>query len=132
VLSLDSGAEMSQLIVITLQIIIALGLLNVWLLRANQSTGYRGGIAKTIKEEFAVYGLPEWFCYAVGLVKVSCAILLLVALWYPSFRQPAALIISVLMLGAVLMHAKVGDPLKKTLPAVLMLIMTVVVWTIAR
>lgn len=120
---------MSHSIIVTLQVIIALVLLNVWLLRANRSTGYRGGEAKNIKEEFAVYGLPAWFCYLVGFIKVSCAILLLVALWYPSLRQPAALMISVLMLGAVLMHAKVGDPIKKTLPAAVMLIMTVVVWT---
>ena len=120
---------MSQTIIVILQIIVALGLLNVWLLRANSSTGYRGGAAKNVKEEFAVYGLSVWFCYLIGFLKVSCAILLLFGLWFPGLRQPAALIISVLMLGAVLMHAKVGDPLKKTLPAAVMLIMTVVVWS---
>ena len=40
------------------QLIIALGILNVWLLRFNKATIYRGGSAKNMKEEFATYGLP--------------------------------------------------------------------------
>ena len=52
---------MPQTLVSILQVVIALGLLNVWLIRANRSTGYRGGAAKNIKEEFAVYGLSEYF-----------------------------------------------------------------------
>ena len=67
------------------------------------------------------------FCYFVGFLKISCAILLLAGLWFEQLRLPAALIVTVLMLGAVAMHAKVGDPLKKTMPAALMLLMSVVV-----
>jgi uncharacterized membrane protein YphA (DoxX/SURF4 family) len=118
---------MPQSVLIVLQVIIALGLLNVWCLRANRATGFRGGNAKNIKEEFAVYGLSENFCYLVGFLKISCAILLLLGLWFEQLRLPAALIVSVLMLGAVAMHAKVRDPIKKTVPAALMLIMSVVV-----
>lgn len=47
------------------QLIIALGILNVWLLRFNKATVYRGGGAKNMKQEFAAYGLP-------GLVYVVC------------------------------------------------------------
>jgi hypothetical protein len=43
------------------QIVIALGLLNVWLLRAKRPTAYRGGDAQNMKEEFEAYGLPAWF-----------------------------------------------------------------------
>jgi len=35
--------------------------------------------------------------------------------------RAAAGLVAVLMLGAVVMHLKVGDPLKKALPAVLVL-----------
>ncbi len=45
------------------QLIIALGILNVWLLRFNKATSYRGGAAKNMTEEFATYGLPVWFMW---------------------------------------------------------------------
>ena len=51
------------------QVIVALGLLNVWLIRFNKQTEYRGGAANSMKEEFKTYGLPEWFCYAMGGLK---------------------------------------------------------------
>lgn len=112
-----------------LQVVVALGLLNVWLLRANKSTAYRGGEAKTIKEEFAVYGLPSWFCTLIGVLKVTSAVMLLLGLCYPAFVLPAALLVLILMCGAVVMHAKVKDPIKKTIPAALMLLMSVMIFS---
>ena len=117
---------MSQAIPALLQVIVGLGLLNVWLVRAKLSTAYRGGDAKTIREEFAVYGLPGWFCTLIGFLKVTSALLLLAALWMPELGLPASLTIVVLMLGAVSMHAKVKDPIKKSLPAAAMLLMSAV------
>ena len=49
------------------QVIVGLGLLNVWLVRFNKSTEYRGGAAANMREEFATYGLPVWFCYLVEI-----------------------------------------------------------------
>jgi hypothetical protein len=118
---------MAQTLLQIVQTIVALGLLNVWLIRANMSTAYRGGNAKNIKEEFAVYGLPGWFCTVVGVLKISSAILLLVGLWIPSLVLPAALMVTGLMLGAVTMHAKVKDPIVKTIPAALMLGMSIAI-----
>lgn len=103
------------------QWIIGLGILNVWLLRARRATDYRGGDAKNMKEEFAVYGLPPSFMVAIGIVKVSLAIALIAGTWMPSIVQPAALAMAVLMAGAVSMHIKVKDSLKKTLPSLAML-----------
>ena len=117
---------MSQIFFVTIQIVIALGLLNVWLLRANLPSIYRGGDSKTIREEFTVYGLPGWFCSLVGLLKVSSALALLIGLWIPALVLPASIIILSLMLGAVLMHAKVRDPIIKTLPAAAMLILSLI------
>ena len=105
-----------------LQAIAALGLLNVWLVRFNKQTAYRGGEASNLLEEFAVYGLPVWFCYLVGALKVGSAITLLLGFIYPKLILPAAMLILVLMLGAVAMHIKVNDSIKKTLPASAMLI----------
>jgi hypothetical protein len=113
-----------------LQVIVALGLLNVWLVRAKASTAYRGGSAQSLKEEFATYGLPDWTFYVVGILKVGSAILLLLGIWVksPDLVRPPALIVAGLMVGALAMHAKVKDPLTKSLPALAMLLMCVALW----
>jgi len=100
------------------QLIIGLGLLNVWLLRFNKETLYRGGKAKNLLQEFATYGLPSWFCYTIGFLKVSAAIALIAGIWFPFLVPPAAGLVAVLMAGAVSMHVKVSDPIKKSVPAI--------------
>lgn len=114
-------------LVLLLQIIVALGLLNVWLLRFNKATAYRGGQATTMREEFAAYGLPVWFCYLVGFLKVGSALALLAGIFLPELVFPAAAIIAVLMAGALAMHVKVKDPVIKSLPALLVLVMCLVI-----
>lgn len=116
-----------ETVVIILQVIIALGIFNVWLLRFGKSSGWRGGDASNMKEEFAVYGLPAWFVYVVGGLKLLAAVLLVVGIWYPPVVMPAALTVAVLMLGAVAMHAKVGDPPKRSLPAFTLLVLSLIV-----
>lgn len=107
-----------------LQIVIGLGLLNVWLVRAGSATPYRGGAARSLKEEFAEYGLPGFFFYLVGALKIGAAILLIAGLWRPALVLPAAAAVAALMVGALVMHVKVGDPARKSLPALLMLLMS--------
>ncbi|NDV62788.1 DoxX family protein [Puniceicoccales bacterium CK1056] len=111
---------------IILQVIIALGILNVWFLRFNTASEWRGGKAKNMREEFDAYGLPEAVMYIVGFLKVLCAVLLLVGIWAPAFVTPAAGILAVLMLGAIVMHFKIGDPPKKSLPAGTVLLLCLV------
>jgi hypothetical protein len=105
-------------LVIVLQLIVALGILNVGLLRSGRATPFRGGGAKTLREEFAVYGLPYWFMCVVGVLKVGLALSLLAALWFHRVSQPAAIGLGLLMLGAFVMHLKVKDPVKKALPSI--------------
>ena len=69
------------------QILIALGIFNVWVLRFNRSTGYRGGSADSLRGEFAAYGLPSWAMYVVGALKISLAIALVVGLWIPDRKS---------------------------------------------
>jgi hypothetical protein len=123
----DGEQSMSQILVILAQLVVGLGLLNVWLVRTNRQTVYRGGGAKTMREEFAVYGLPDWFCTLIGFLKISSAVALLLGFWYPALILPSASLITVLMVGAVVMHAKIRDPLLKALPATIMLLMSLVV-----
>jgi uncharacterized membrane protein YphA (DoxX/SURF4 family) len=109
------------------QLIIALGLFNVWLLRTNEKTQWRGGQARNMTEEFAAYGLSPLVMKIVGSLKVGLAVLLLIGFWQPVVTKPAAVAVGFLMLGAVAMHAKIKDPLQKSLPALAMLAMTVIV-----
>ena len=115
---------MQDTIGLILQAIVGLGLLNVWLLRRQSATAYRGGEAKNLKDEFATYGLPAPMFYIVGGLKIICGALLLVGFAYPPVVLPAAAVIAVLMMGAVAMHLKVGDPVSKYVPAALMLAMS--------
>lgn len=113
-----------------LQVIVALGLLNVWILRFNSKTPYRGGNANAMAEEFAAYGLPVAVMYVVGALKIGSAIALIVGIWFANWAQPAAAVITVLMLAAIAMHIKIGDPLKKSLPAIGVLLMTVAIFVL--
>jgi len=120
---------MSMRIVLpVLQITVALGLLNVWLLRSHQSTSYRGGGAGSMRGEFAVYGLPGWFMFVVGALKIGAAVCLIAGLWIHFLTLPAAILICVLMVGALAMHFKVRDPLKKSLPALAVLALAAIIW----
>jgi uncharacterized membrane protein YphA (DoxX/SURF4 family) len=112
---------------IALQVIVGLGILNVWLIRANLSTGYRGGNAKNLKEEFATYGLPVWFFYLVGVLKISCSLALLAGIWFPILVMPGAVGLAVLMTGAFSMHLKVKDPFKKAWPSFVMLALSLLI-----
>lgn len=109
------------------QVAIALGILNVWLLRFKKASAYRGGTAKNMREEFAAYGLPVWFMWGVGGLKIIFALSLLVGFWRPQLIQPAAVGLAILMMGAIVMHIKVGDALNRTAPAATMLVLSLAV-----
>ena len=108
------------------QLIVGLGVLNVWLLRFKKKTAYRGGEASNIKEEFSVYGMPESLVWVVGAVKVGAALALLIGIVIPLLVLPASIVLSVLMLGALIMHVKVKDPARKSLPATGVLVLTLI------
>lgn len=112
---------------IILKLIVGLSILNVWLLRANKPTEWRGGDANNIVEEFKAYGLPKWFMYTIGTLKSVLAILLLASIYYPQVELIAAYGIAFLMLGAVSMHFKIGDHPKKSLPAFTFLVLSLAI-----
>ena len=114
-------------LILVIQVIIALGIFNVWLLRFGKPTGWRGGEAKNMREEFEVYGLPGWFMGLIGFLKLLLAVLLVVGIWVPGVTRPAAVGMAVLMLGAISMHFKVKDPMMRSLPAFTMLVLSVIV-----
>lgn len=95
----------------------AVWILDVWFHRFNKDTGYRGGNATNMKEEFAVYGLSANTMYAVGATKVGLATAMLFGHAAPRVVRPASIGLATLMLGAIGMHIKAGDPVKQYLPA---------------
>jgi hypothetical protein len=120
-----SSLRSMNIVSIFFQIIIALGIFNVWFLRSSKATPYRGKDTTSLQAEFAAYGLPEWMFYVVGVLKLSAAIALLLGILIPSLVIPGASVMAVLMLGAVVMHIKVKDPINKLLPASIVLLMSI-------
>ena len=57
----------------------------------------------------------------VGVLKVSAAVVLIAGVWLELPVQLAAAVIAALMVGAILMHVKVSDPVKRAVPATIML-----------
>ena len=56
------------------KIIIFISIINVWFIRFNKPTPWRGGDSKSMKEEFETYGLSHTIMYLVGTIKVGLAI----------------------------------------------------------
>ncbi len=116
-----------EIIIPVIKISISLTLLMVWLVRSGMPTSYRGGNSRNLREEFAVYGLPSWFMILIGILKVGFALLLVASIWYDPLTTISAGVIALLMAGAVSMHLKVKDSVKKYLPALSLLLLSVVI-----
>ena len=119
--------EITSLIQTAAQLIVGLGILNVWFIRSHKATSYRGGSATSLKAEFATYGLPTAVFYLIGALKITAALALLIGIALPQFIAPAATVMAILMAGAISMHVKVHDPVQKSLPAVIMLLLCLLI-----
>lgn len=114
-------------IAIACQVVIALGIFNVWILRRDRPTPYRPDGASDIADEFRRYGFPDGTWKLVGATKVLLATLLLVGVFVPPVAPLAAGALAVLMISAVGAHVRVRDPLIKAMPALAMLALCTVV-----
>ena len=113
---------------IVAQVLIALTIYSVWLIRPNLETAYRAADAKNLREEFAVYQLPVWTLYLVGLIKLLLASALLAGIWISELVVPSACGMAGLMTVAVIMHLRVrNDSLLKAAPAATLLSLSVFV-----
>lgn len=110
------------------KLVLFLTIANVWFLRSSRPTPYRGGQAGNLQEEFEAYGLSEAMLYMVGALKVLAAIGLLVSIWMPFLAIPSAAAMGFLMAGAVWMHLRIGDPLIKSIPALLGFLLSAFIW----
>jgi len=112
---------------IGLQLIVAVSILNVWLIQNGKATRWRGSNAKSLAEEFIVYGLPKWIYITVGCLKVGLSVALILAIWFPALLKPASIGLAVLLLVSIAMHVKIKDPIIKSYPALLFLVLNIVI-----
>ena len=111
---------------IAIKAFILISILNVWLIRPSKATQWRGGAASSLKEEFTNYGLPSWFMYLIGILKIGSAALLFASIWNPEFELYGASGIAILMAGAIGMHLKISDPIKRSFPAFSFLVLALI------
>ena len=109
------------------QAVIGLSVLRVWLLNFNKPTKWRAGNAISMREEFEVYGLPDWTLYMVGFLKVAFSVGLLAGIWLPELVVTSAAGIAFFMFFAILMHIRVKDPIVKSIPAITFLTLSIVI-----
>ena len=109
------------------QAVIGLSVLRVWLLNFNKSTKWRAGNAISMREEFEVYGLPDWTLYMVGFLKVAFSVGLLAGIWLPELVVTSAAGIAFFMFFAILMHIRVKDPIVKSIPAITFLTLSILI-----
>ena len=115
---------MMENIQIIIQVIIAIGIFNVWIVRFRKPSIYRGGNSTSMESEFEAYGLSNTFMKIIGFSKLSLAVLLLFGIWFPQLVDISAFLMGCLMIGAIGLHVKINDPLIKSLPAFLMLVLS--------
>ena len=111
--------------IVAAKIIIFISIINVWFIRFNKPTPWRGGDSKSMKEEFETYRLSPAIMYIVGTIKVTLAVLLLVSIWIKDLSTPAAGAMGIFMLGAIAMHFKADDPNIKSLPALILFLLSI-------
>ena len=116
-----------QQLVSLFQVVIGLSVMRVWTINFNKSTPWRGGGARNMKEEFTAYGLPQWMVYFVGILKVIFSIGLIAGLWIPELISFSASGIALFMFFAILMHVKIKDPIKKSIPALTFMLLSLLI-----
>ena len=63
----------------------------------------------------------------IGFLKVSLALLLLASIQFQVLALVGSLGLAILLLGSILMHFKIKDPLYKSFPAFLFFVMNLLI-----
>jgi uncharacterized membrane protein YphA (DoxX/SURF4 family) len=105
-----------QILAAVLQALVSASIFFVWVVRYNN-----------IIEEFKHYQLPPWLRDLVGILKLTCSVLLLLGLKDPVFAIIGAVGIAVLMACAFVIHLKVSNPVFKMLPSLSLLVLSILI-----
>ena len=97
-----------EILIEALKIVAAVAVFFVWVVRYDN-----------IKKEFERFGFPSWFRDMVGILKISFTFML------HSANNDTVLLgsfgIVSLMIGAILTHVKIKNPITEMFPAISML-----------
>ena len=99
-----------NILLILSNIIIAVSIIIVWVFRFDN-----------IINEFKQYGLPDIMRNTVGAMKISLSTLLIVSIWYPELATIPSFLMAFLMVCAQYAHFSVKNPIKKYLPSLFLL-----------
>ena len=98
---------------ISLQALVAASVFFVWVVRyAN------------IVQEFKQYGLPDWLRDLVGILKMTCSLMLLIGIERGRFAVAGGIGIALLMAAAFVTHLRVKNPVFKMLPCLTLLMLS--------
>lgn len=98
------------------QIVVAISVTLVWVIQLDIIVG-----------EFKEYGLPDIVRNAVGASKIALSTLLVAGIWYPSLVLVPALLMAFLMACAQIAHFRVKHRLRKFLPSLALLLLSLFV-----
>jgi hypothetical protein len=95
---------MSGYLIELAKVLVFVSVLFVWVIRYSN-----------IVEEFKFYQYPNWLRDLVGILKISCAVVLMGQDLF--LVKTGAIGIMILMLAAMMTHVKVKSPFPKMLPS---------------
>lgn len=108
-----------SILIIIVQVILGL----LFLLIGSMAVAGR----KMLVENFRRFGYPQWFRIVTGSLEVLGGIALLIGIWLPWLAALASAGLTLVMLGAVLTHLRIREPLQKFVLPVLMGVLAIVV-----
>ncbi len=75
---------------------------------------------KELVEAFRHFGYPQWFRVVTGSLEVLGGLGLIIGIWVPWLAALASTGLALVMLGAILTHVRIREPLQKVaLPLVM-------------
>jgi hypothetical protein len=102
------------------QILVAVSIFYVWIFRFD-----------TIVKDFDLFGLTTFLRSLVGASKIALSTLLFAGIWYPSLILMPSLSLAFFMIAAQYFHFKIGNPWKKHLPSLILLILCLFIATVS-
>jgi len=101
------------------RILVPVAIFFVWVVRYDN-----------IVKEFKHYSLPDWTRDLVGILKLSCAVMILTSNGF--LLKLGAVGIVLLMIAALIVHLRVKNPPAKMLPAATLMLLSLLIFLSAN
>lgn len=82
---------------------------------------------KMFVDNFRHFGYPQWFRVVIGSLEVLGGLGLLIGIWLPWLAALASAGLTLVMLGAILTHLRIREPLQKIVLPIVMGALAIVV-----